>query len=61
MFCGISYSESWSLISLRLVAHKTGVGGARVHVGYINGYVIILMLEKNNIKTDISWIFFGGG
>lgn len=50
-------SVSRSSVSMRPGAHKMPVGGEWVRVCYTNGYVIILMLEQN-IKTDISWIFF---
>lgn len=33
--------------------HKLPVGGEWVHVCFINGYVILLVLEQN-IKADIS-------
>lgn len=39
--------------------HKMIIGGVWVHVCYINGYVVILMLKHNwHVETDISWILF---
>lgn len=41
--------------------HKTVAGGARVHVCYVNGYAVILMLKNNwHFESDISGILFLG-
>lgn len=41
--------------------HKTVAGRARVHVCYVNGYAVILMLKNNwHFESDISGILFLG-